>query len=157
MHCTCYHCNYNNQLYILFLFFFQAEDGIRDRNVTGVQTCALPISIQMEQKFAAQLFTLREELKTGIRPIFKKLKEQGWAGVQISALPQGYDQNEVAQALKENDLKAVGMHIGLDRLESDLDGVLKEADLYGTKDIICPFISEEYRTEQGYQTLKEKL
>src|SRR5207249_2634697 len=27
----------------LFFFFFQAEDGIRDRNVTGVQTCALPI------------------------------------------------------------------------------------------------------------------
>src|SRR5699024_11320879 len=24
-------------------FFFQAEDGIRDRNVTGIQTCALPI------------------------------------------------------------------------------------------------------------------
>src|SRR5437667_7149017 len=24
-------------------FFFQAEDGIRDRDVTGVQTCALPI------------------------------------------------------------------------------------------------------------------
>src|SRR5699024_8053218 len=29
-----------------FLFFFQAEDGIRDRNVTGVQTCALPISAE---------------------------------------------------------------------------------------------------------------
>src|SRR5699024_11778957 len=28
-----------------FFFFFQAEDGIRDRNVTGVQTCALPILI----------------------------------------------------------------------------------------------------------------
>src|SRR5258708_36302887 len=28
----------------LFLFFFQAEDGIRDDLVTGVQTCALPIS-----------------------------------------------------------------------------------------------------------------
>src|SRR5699024_11763767 len=27
----------------LIFFFFQAEDGIRDRNVTGVQTCALPI------------------------------------------------------------------------------------------------------------------
>src|SRR5207248_5393625 len=26
------------------IFFFQAEDGIRDRTVTGVQTCALPIS-----------------------------------------------------------------------------------------------------------------
>src|SRR5699024_11564582 len=28
---------------ISYFFFFQAEDGIRDRNVTGVQTCALPI------------------------------------------------------------------------------------------------------------------
>src|SRR5207253_4978546 len=31
------------RLYSLFLFF-QAEDGIRDGHVTGVQTCALPIS-----------------------------------------------------------------------------------------------------------------
>src|SRR5699024_11281510 len=31
-------------LFSFFFFFFQAEDGIRDRNVTGVQTCALPIS-----------------------------------------------------------------------------------------------------------------
>src|SRR5256885_4993154 len=28
---------------LLFCFFFQAEDGIRDYKVTGVQTCALPI------------------------------------------------------------------------------------------------------------------
>src|SRR5205823_9055115 len=28
----------------IFFFFFQAEDGIRDKLVTGVQTCALPIS-----------------------------------------------------------------------------------------------------------------
>src|SRR5690625_2299553 len=28
----------------MFIFFFQAEDGIRDGHVTGVQTCALPIS-----------------------------------------------------------------------------------------------------------------
>src|SRR5256885_8642911 len=28
-----------------FFFFFQAEDGIRDYKVTGVQTCALPISL----------------------------------------------------------------------------------------------------------------
>src|SRR5690554_7781603 len=33
------------RLYIvyIFFFFFQAEDGIRDADVTGVQTCALPI------------------------------------------------------------------------------------------------------------------
>src|SRR5437764_14542036 len=31
-------------LFFFFFFFFQAEDGIRDTSVTGVQTCALPIS-----------------------------------------------------------------------------------------------------------------
>src|SRR3989449_3669187 len=31
---------------LLFFFFFQAEDGIRDVAVTGVQTCALPISLR---------------------------------------------------------------------------------------------------------------
>src|SRR5207248_4228861 len=40
-------CIYLYSLYCIYLFifffFFQAEDGIRDRTVTGVQTCALPI------------------------------------------------------------------------------------------------------------------
>src|SRR3712207_3059536 len=30
----------------MFFFFFQAEDGIRDIGVTGVQTCALPIFVE---------------------------------------------------------------------------------------------------------------
>src|SRR5437879_13386501 len=30
-------------------FFFQAEDGIRDTSVTGVQTCALPISVRRDE------------------------------------------------------------------------------------------------------------
>src|SRR2546427_1785966 len=36
---------------LLFFFFFQAEDGIRDLTVTGVQTCALPISIIRRRQF----------------------------------------------------------------------------------------------------------
>src|SRR6266536_1421884 len=39
-------------------FFFQAEDGIRDPLVTGVQTCALPIL----QRFAAELITDRPQI-----------------------------------------------------------------------------------------------
>src|SRR3712207_4485492 len=38
----------------MFFFFFQAEDGIRDIGVTGVQTCALPICVIT--KFNAQEF-----------------------------------------------------------------------------------------------------
>src|SRR3989441_5832219 len=33
----------SNRYLFFFFFFFQAEDGIRDKLVTGVQTCALPI------------------------------------------------------------------------------------------------------------------
>ena len=35
-----------------FVFFFQAEDGIRDYKVTGVQTCALPICLKNLQLMA---------------------------------------------------------------------------------------------------------
>src|SRR5256886_4297494 len=36
---------------VLCCFFFQAEDGIRDLTVTGVQTCALPIFVQRHRVF----------------------------------------------------------------------------------------------------------
>src|SRR5207249_8492523 len=59
---------------LLLYFFFQAEDGIRDRNVTGVQTCALPIfggmisielgSVERARRFVerTRLFALAESL-----------------------------------------------------------------------------------------------
>src|SRR5256885_1514770 len=41
---------------VLFLFFFfQAEDGIRDYKVTGVQTCALPICVDNVQSGSKQV------------------------------------------------------------------------------------------------------
>src|SRR5215203_4060121 len=48
-----------------FFFFFQAEDGIRDIGVTGVQTCALPIS--MGRSSAGRHDT--RHLSTGIEAI----------------------------------------------------------------------------------------
>src|SRR5207249_5344914 len=53
--------------YILFIFFFfQAEDGIRDRNVTGVQTCALPI-------LAAKI-----ALRNGVNRCTMRPPRKGW-------------------------------------------------------------------------------
>src|SRR5688572_32190981 len=42
--------------HFFFFFFFQAEDGIRDLTVTGVQTCALPISFMARKIGAAAGF-----------------------------------------------------------------------------------------------------
>src|SRR5256885_2144393 len=43
-----WHFEKRGKLRLFFFFFFQAEDGIRDYKVTGVQTCALPISCKPE-------------------------------------------------------------------------------------------------------------
>src|SRR5437773_12260401 len=51
-------------------FFFQAEDGIRDRDVTGVQTCALPISRKRVRDSERDVIsldpTLHEDLDRGL-------------------------------------------------------------------------------------------
>src|SRR6266446_3458526 len=39
---------------MFFFFFFQAEDGIRDYKVTGVQTCALPIWLRQQYRFSSE-------------------------------------------------------------------------------------------------------
>jgi len=111
----------------------------------------------LKHKLAVQLYTLREELKTGIRPIFKTIKEMGWAGVQISGLPKDYDPNEIALGLKENKLLAAGMHVSLNRLKNDLKAVLNEANLYGTKDLILPHVAAELRNCEQYKEIKKLL
>src|SRR5260370_27121039 len=53
----------------IFFFFFQAEDGIRDSSVTGVQTCALPIYHGRDAAFVsdAAFDAFRHELLGGVR------------------------------------------------------------------------------------------
>src|SRR5256885_10422699 len=48
---------------VLLFFFFQAEDGIRDYKVTGVQTCALPILIQFSAPLAGRPYGLAISFK----------------------------------------------------------------------------------------------
>src|SRR5437764_2065952 len=62
---------------LLCFFFFQAEDGIRDTSVTGVQTCALPISGVAEPK--ADFGDIAE-------PVALALEQEKRVSSQISAL-----------------------------------------------------------------------
>src|SRR5699024_11762101 len=52
--------------YYYVFFFFQAEDGIRDRNVTGVQTCALPIFKHALRNAWMPVITIMGTLLAGI-------------------------------------------------------------------------------------------
>src|SRR3712207_8683013 len=73
-----------------FVFFFQAEDGIRDIGVTGVQTCALPILWFMElinQRKSKQSdlpFEIRATAALGISVVADALD---YIGAPLFALP----------------------------------------------------------------------
>src|SRR5690348_16707772 len=69
---------------LLFFFFFQAEDGIRDGRVTGVQTCDLPILRRVKQSVAEWL-RLQIKEKT-----WKGLAEHSLDGWNIGTPPYGY-------------------------------------------------------------------
>src|SRR5690554_7684670 len=62
--CSCFLFCFFMLFVFFFFFFFQAEDGIRDADVTGVQTCALPILGQStsRQRFGRSLASHRLSL-----------------------------------------------------------------------------------------------
>src|SRR5690606_40477179 len=83
---------------IYLFFFFQAEDGIRDFHVTGVQTCALPIFcsrnvssnsplliIAISCLYGAFLLFLSSPTK-GVSKIFGTLSNCGWLMIYDNAL-----------------------------------------------------------------------
>src|SRR6266498_3597077 len=63
------------------IFFFQAEDGIRDADVTGVQTCALPISARVRRTSPARSSTFTC-FETALKDMSK-----GWARSVTRAAP----------------------------------------------------------------------
>src|SRR2546425_7311236 len=66
-------------------FFFQAEDGIRDKLVTGVQTCALPISAAVTAPAAGSETVLLAEDEELVRVLARKVLEQAGDRVLVAA------------------------------------------------------------------------
>src|SRR5438093_11187866 len=69
------------------MFFFQAEDGIRDWSVTGVQTCALPILVRDPQSVGRLLRHTTDRLRVtnhaawsspSVRSEERRVGNEGW-------------------------------------------------------------------------------
>src|SRR5256885_8025014 len=118
-----------NYQFIYFFFFFQAEDGIRDYKVTGVQTCALPIlfdALDMQSDWqvpaawpqppgALQCLALTRVLEEALANVIKHSRAQcvqvqlqwpepHWLMLRITDDGAGFDVAAVQQA---------GMGVGL--------------------------------------------
>src|SRR5690606_40503062 len=60
----------------VLVFLFQAEDAIRDFHVTGVQTCALPISLLAEGKGPRRTGEMTVDPATATAEIFERMTQQ---------------------------------------------------------------------------------
>src|SRR5438093_5396340 len=71
--------------FFFFFFFFQAEDGIRDWSVTGVQTCALPISAPVRRRGHARVHAPRAQLATDDPPRLRRPRPLDGRAVPVRA------------------------------------------------------------------------
>lgn len=110
----------------------------------------------MINKFAAQLYTMRNELKKDFYGTLRDLSRMGWKAVQIDGL-HGYPAVEIAAVLKETGLSVAGMHVGLDRMTGELETVLEEARLFGTDLFYNHYLEGDLQNEAGYRLAKRQL
>src|SRR3712207_7381354 len=116
-------------------FFFQAEDGIRDIGVTGVQTCALPIWARAVMSYGLGSPERTTRLFEESAALFRQAGDksglaQALAGVGVGALMQG--ELERPRALLEESLKLyreLGDKIGIGSVLAHLAMVLLHTEI----------------------------
>src|SRR2546430_8988112 len=99
-----------------YFFFFQAEDGIRDLTVTGVQTCALPILAEDREQSSLDGFwsTITAEQRASIEAVALDMWDPYLASLQ-NHLPAAeekivFDKFHVAGHLGEADRKSTRLN-----------------------------------------------
>lgn len=110
----------------------------------------------MKSKTAVQLYTLREECQADFPYVLKELKRMGWSGVQFAGY-HGMEPQELAALLKELGLGTAGLHVGYKRFVEELDELIREARILGTKDLVCPSTPADLRTPEGYVEVRGVL
>jgi sugar phosphate isomerase/epimerase len=103
---------------------------------TAVAAAARRAHASSKPPLGIQLYSLREQLKKDVPGTLKQVKAWGIDEVE-SFGPFG---GSYAGAFKDAGLHCGAIHVGHDKLGSDLAGVLKDADALGVKTIIDPFL-----------------
>jgi sugar phosphate isomerase/epimerase len=88
-----------------------------------------------------QLYSLRNQLKQDVPGTLKQVKAWGFEEVEAYT---DFGAN-IAGALKDAGLRASAMHVGYDKLEKDMSGVLKDADALGVRTLINPYLPHKER------------
>ena len=92
-----------------------------------------------------QLYTLRDACDKDMAGTLKKVAKIGYKAVELA----GYGKlsvGDLKKALTDNGLKVASAHVGLERMETELDRVLDEHELLGNRNVVVPYLGAERRT-----------
>lgn len=104
-----------------------------------------------ETSIAAQLYTLRDFLKTAddIAKTLPKVAALGYRAVQLSALGP-IDTRELKKILDHEGLTVCADHVNFEQLRDNLDAVVEEHQILECKYVAIGSIPNDYRTGEGY-------
>jgi sugar phosphate isomerase/epimerase len=102
----------------------------------------LPISVQ--------LYTVRSLTQKDYAGTIKEVAKIGYKAVELAGFgPHSAD--EVKKICADAGVAISGAHVGIDALEKDVNKALDEQAALGNKNVIIPYLGNEYRTVDGYK------
>ena len=111
----------------------------------------------MNVPISLQLWSVKDHTNTDFVGTVAKVANAGYEGVETA----GYgnvDAATAARAIADNGLKVSGMHVGIQRLRTELTQVAVEAHALGSRHIVCPFLPPAlFTSAAACQALGEEL
>lgn len=99
---------------------------------------------------ALQLFTIRDVTEQDLPAALEQVAAMGYAGVEFAGLFD-HAPEDVRSVLDRVGLQACATHNSLERLNRDIGQCIDEAQTLGCDLIVVPYLTEEYRTAEGYR------
>jgi sugar phosphate isomerase/epimerase len=106
---------------------------------------------------ALQLWSLREEQKKDFAATVAAVAKIGYAGVELAGTGN-LDAKGAKAALDAAGLRVAGMHVGIGALTADLNAVVNDALLFGTRHVVCPsWPAAQFASAAACQRIGERL
>lgn len=94
---------------------------------------------KLMQKVSLQLYSLREQFKSGVPETLAKVKQMGFTTIEMGGT-YGMPPTEFKTLLDKYGLRPVSMHAGYEKLRDDIDSVIADAKLFGVEYAGCAWI-----------------
>lgn len=97
-----------------------------------------------EPRIALQLYTVRDALSQDYEGTLRRVKDIGYNAVQLAG-KMPCDGGGMNKMLQQAGLEPIGIHLGIEDLENELDHWLGFVSTIGSEDLICSYLPEERR------------